>query len=170
MSSQEQTQEEFMTACLADGTAREVCENRWKAAHEVNPSVTPQPTSPADASTDADLLRKCEMLEARVALREKQLKQAIDIAGRANDERKAKEEAEKQSLINSIMIDSKFNKDELAPKSLAELQTMRFTLDRSLQQTFANIAADIDEKNRKKQPRLTAGYYDKATDSWKGGM
>ena len=28
-----------MTACLADGTAREVCEARWNASHETNPEV-----------------------------------------------------------------------------------------------------------------------------------
>jgi hypothetical protein len=38
----EQSKDEFMTACLADGVAEDVCEARWKAAQEVNQSV-PEP-------------------------------------------------------------------------------------------------------------------------------
>jgi hypothetical protein len=109
------------------------------------------------------------MLQARVDLREKQLKQAIEIANRANDERKAKEDAEKQSLIQSIQIDGKFSKEELDKKTLGELTTMRFTLDRSIEKTFANVAAEIDEAKRQRKPHLTVGYYDSASDSWKGG-
>jgi hypothetical protein len=129
---------------------------------EKNPSVP--------GGTDmASLLRENEMLKARVTLREKQLKQAIGIANRANDERKAKDEAEKQSLIQSIQIDGKFSKDELEKKSLDELHTIRFTLDRSIEKTFANVAAEIDEAKRKRQPHLTAGAWDSEKKQWVGG-
>jgi hypothetical protein len=166
MSSEEQTREEFMTACMADGTAEEVCAARWKAAHEVSPT----PSQPKQSPGDVALLKEVEMLKARVALREKQLKQAIDIANRANDKRKAEQEAEKQSLILSIQSDSKFSKDELEEKTLEDLQTMRLTLDRSIEKTFANVAAEIDAANRKQEPYLTAGYFDPATKTWKGGV
>jgi len=161
----EQSKDDFMTACIADGVAKDVCEARWKAAQESNEGVA----EPAQSPGDAKLLNQIEMLNARVALREKQLKQAIGIANRANDERKAKEEAEKQSLIQSIQIDGKFSKEELDKKSLSELTTMRFTLDRSIEKTFVNVAAEIDEARRQHKPHLTAGYYDSATETWKGG-
>lgn len=122
------------------------------------------------ASDYASLLRKNEMLEARVALREKQLRQAIGIANRANDERKAKDEAEKQSLIQSIQMDGKFSKDELEKKNLDELHTIRFTLDRSIEKTFANVAAEIDAAKRKRQPLLTAGSWDPEKKKWVGGV
>ena len=166
MSSIEQTKEEFMTACLADGTDKEVCEARWKAAHETNPTVPQQKQSPGDA----DLYREIEMLKAQLKTRETQLKQAIDIANRANNERKAKDEAEKSRLIESIQLDSKFGKDELQAKSLGELQTMRLTLDKSLEKTFANVAAEIDAERRKREPLLTAGAYDPETKRWVGGV
>jgi hypothetical protein len=166
MSNEELTKEEFMVACKADGTEESVCEARWTAAHSANPNVTPAKQSPGDADKD----RKIEMLEAQLETRERQLRQAIDIADRANNERKAKEEGERQKLINSIQIDGPFPKTDLEKKSLSELQIMRYTLDKGLQKTFANVAAEIDASKRKKQPFLTAGYYDSETKTWKGGI
>ena len=124
----------------------------------------------ATVQTDADLLNKIAMLEARLDTREKQLKQAIDIANRANDERKALDEKEKAKLIDSIQQDSKFTKDDLKDKSLSELNTMRITLDRSIEKTFASVAAEMDEAKRSKQPLFTVGAFDSKTQSWKGGI
>jgi LPS O-antigen subunit length determinant protein (WzzB/FepE family) len=127
-------------------------------------------TDSKPAATDADLMRQIEMLKAQVDTREKQLRQAIDIANRANDERKARDEAEKSKLIDSIMMDSKFGKDDLKDKSLADLQTMRITLDKSIEKTFASVAAEMDENRRTKQPLLTVGAWDAASKTWKGGL
>ena len=128
---------------------------------------TPKPVA---VTSDADLLNKIAMLEARLDTREKQLKQAIDIANRANDERKALDEKEKAKLIDSIQQDSKFTKDDLKDKSLSELNTMRITLDRSIEKTFASVAAEMDEAKRSKQPLFTVGYFDSKTQSYKGGI
>lgn len=168
----ELTKEEFIATCVADGTERSVCEARWNAAHEISPEVPPQMKSPASTGTPAmgDVLRENEMLRAQVRTREKQLRQAIEIANRANDERKAKDEAEKLQLISSIQMDSHFTKDELAKKNLAELQTMRLTLDKSIEKTFASVAAEIDAANKKRQPFLTAGAWDSTKKKWVGGM
>jgi len=172
MSSEELTKEEFMVACKADGTEESVCAARWEAAHAANPTVPPASQSSASTGPPVmgDLLREIEMLKTQVEIREKQLRQAIDIAGRANSERKAREDAEKERLINSIVLDSKFGKDELDKKSLGDLQTIRTTLDKSIEKTFASVAADLAEAQRKKKPHLTAGYYDSATKTWKGGI
>jgi hypothetical protein len=164
---QEQTKDEFITACLADGTQREVCEARWNAAHAENPNVTPAKQSPGDY---AALVKDLEMTKARLKLREDQLTQAVEIANRANAQNKAKDNAQKQMLVASIQLDSHFTQEELTQKSLNELQTIRLTLDKSMSKTFANVAADIDEKNRKAKPQLTAGYFDVSTKTWKGGV
>jgi len=124
----------------------------------------------AKPATDADLMRQVEMLKAQVETREKQLRQAIDIANRANDERKARDEAEKGKLLDSIIVDSHFTKDELKDKSLSELQTMRITLDKSIEKTFASVAAEMDEAKRIKQPFLTAGAWDAQNKKWVGGL
>ncbi|MDH5786988.1 MAG: hypothetical protein OEZ40_01670 [Candidatus Bathyarchaeota archaeon] len=165
------TKKEFMVACKADGTAEEVCDARWKAAHEVSPTVPPAAESPAStgAPTMGDLVRENEMLRSRVKTRETQLRQAIEIANRANDERKAKDHAEKEQLISSIQMDSHFSKDELDKKTLGELQTMRLTLDKSIEKTFASVAAEIDEAGRKREPYLTAGAWDSQKKQWVGG-
>ena len=120
--------------------------------------------------TDADLRREIAMLRSQVDTREKQLRQAIDIANRANDERKAKDEAEKAKLIDSIQMDSKFDKTELQGKSLADLQTIRITLDKSIEKTFASVAAEMDESNHKKTPYFTVGAWDSKTQSYVGGI
>ena len=150
-----------------DLKTKEACEQAGGTWNEANNTCT-MPHN--ELKTDADLMRENEMLKARVDLREKQLKQAIDIANRANAKRQAEEEAEKQSLIQSIQMDGKFDKDELEKKSLEELKTMRFTLDRSIEKTFANVAADINEQQRKRKPLLTVGYYDSAAKTWKEGI
>jgi hypothetical protein len=121
-------------------------------------------------ASDVDLMRQIEMKDAQIATREKQLKQAIDIANRANDERKAKDEAEKLKLIDSIMIDGKFGKDELTNKTLPELQIIRTTLDKSIEKTFASVAAEMDEAKRARTPLLTAGAWDSKKQSWVGGI
>jgi len=172
MSSIEQTKEEFMTACLADGTAREVCEARWNAAHETNPEVPAATQSSASTGTPAmgDLIKETEMLRARLKLREDQLKQAIEIANKANAQTKAKDDAQKTMLITSIQMDSDFTQEELSKKHLTELQTIRLTLDKSMQKTFASVAADIDAAKRKKGPFLTVGAWDREKKQWVGGI
>jgi len=120
-------------------------------------------------ATDADLLQKIAMLEARIDTREKQLKQAIDIANRANDEAKARETKEREKLMDSIQQDSKFSKDDLKEKSLPELTTIRITLDKSIEKTFASVAQEIDEQKRSTQPLFTVGAWDSKTQSYKGG-
>lgn len=168
----QQTEEEFMAACLADGTSREVCQARWDAAHQTNPTVPPAQESPASTGTPSmgDLIRENEMLRARIKVREDQLKQAIEIANRANDQNKAKDNAQKRMLIDSIQMDSHFAKDELEKKTLSELQVIRLTLDKSMAKTFASVAADIAAENQKKQPLLTAGAWDREKKRWVGGI
>ena len=163
----ELTQAEFMTACLADGNSKDVCEARWKAAHTTNEGVTTPPASPGDA----DLLNKIAMLEAKLKVREDQLKQAIEIAGRANDEKKATEKAEKESIIGSILIDSKgYTTDELQGKTLPALREIRMAIDKTSAPKFAAVIASMDAEKHKMRPQLTAGYYDAATKTWKGGI
>jgi len=168
MSLEVQSKEEFMTACIADGTARDVCEARWNAIHTTNPAVTPPKASPGDTKL---LLDKIAMLEAKVAVREDQLKQAIEIASRANDERNATTEAERQSLINSIKLDSKgYTTDELDKKSLQSLVDIRTAIDKTVEPQFASVIAAMDADKKKIRSLLTVGYYDSASDTWKGGM
>lgn len=162
----QQTRSEFMVACLADGTTREVCEARWTAAHEVSPEVEPQTPPPADR---AGLFRENEMLRTRLEVRERQLRQAVDIANRANEQSKAKDSAQKSMLVGSIQIDSQFSKDELDKKSLSELQTIRLTLDKSMAKTFASVAAEIDAESRRQKPHLTVGAWDSQKKQWVGG-
>jgi len=168
----EQTKEEFILACVADGTAREVCEARWNAAHQTNPEVPAQMESAASTGvpTMADLAQEVEMLRGRLEVRERQLTQAIDIANRANEEAKAKTLAQKEMLINSIQMDSNFSKDELTKKALPELQVIRLTLDKSMAKTFASVAAEVDAAKRKKKPHLTAGAWDREKQQWVGGI
>lgn len=169
----QQTKEEFMIACLADGTSREVCDARWTAAHEVSPEVPPAAESPASTGAptmgDRNLYRENEMLRAQIKTRETQLRQAIEIANRANDERKAKDYAEKERLITTIQMDSHFSKDELTKKTLPDLQVMRLTLDKSIEKTFASVAAEIDAAGHKRTPHLTAGAWDSEKKQWVGG-
>ena len=146
------------------------CESMGGTWNDETQTCTLPETIDKGALDQASLLRKIEMLKAQVRLREDQLQQAIGIATRANDERKAREAAEKAQLIQSIQIDGKFPKDELESKSVDELTTIRYTLDRSLEKTFASVAADFEAQRRKREPQLTAGYYDRDTGTWKGGV
>lgn len=130
-------------------------------SEETKPQTDTSPT----VVSDADLLNKIKMLEARIEVREKQLNQAIDVAKRANDEKAAADTAEKARLIDSIVRDSHFSKDELKDRSLPQLHDMRLTLDKSIEQTFASVAAQLDEA---KKPKLQGvDYWDIASQSWR---
>lgn len=131
--------------------------------------LPPKPSEEVVPLTTEDLLRKNEMLRAQLKVREDQLRQAIAIANRANQVEKARDEAEKTRLINSIMMDGKFDRDELVKKPLAELETMRMTLDKSLQKTFVNVAAELDQQRRSRKPLLTVGAWDSRRKCWVNG-
>ena len=120
---------------------------------------------------DKDLIRENEMLKAELTLRKDQLKQAISIANRANEQAQARDEAERQNIISRIVIDSnnKFKPEELKDKSLSELRLMQTVIDKSLDQTFASIAAYQADEQRRKKPLLTAGAWDSAKKQWVGG-
>jgi LPS O-antigen subunit length determinant protein (WzzB/FepE family) len=124
-----------------------------------------------DVATDASLLRENEMLKAHVKLREDQLKQAIGIANKANSVQTARDEAEKADLIDRIVVDSnrKLTTDELAGKTLSELHLIKTVLSKSMDSTFASIAALQQEKDRKTQPHLTVGAWDAVNKTWIGG-
>jgi hypothetical protein len=142
------------------------------SVNPTTPNVSPAATPAAQAKdaapaivTDADLMLKNEMLTAQLNVREQQLRQAIDIADRYNKETIARDEAEKNRLIDSIILDSKFGKDELKSRSLSELQTMRITLDRSIEKSFASVAAQIDEARKPKL--MGVDYWDSKTGEWR---
>lgn len=135
-----------------------------------NPQAEGDTAPTVQVTGDVELLRKIEMLQTQLDTREKQLRQAIDVANRANDERKARDEAEKAKLVDSIILDSHFSKDDLNKKTLGELHTMRLTLDKSIEKTFASVAAEIDEAKRVKQPYLTCGAFDSVTKKYVGGI
>jgi hypothetical protein len=128
----------------------------------------PQPV----IATDAELIRENEMLKAKIKVREDQLTQAIKIANRANEIQAAKDAAEKQDLTDRIIVDSdrKMSADELKDKTLSELKLIHTVLQKSLDHTFASVAAYQAEQDRKVKPQLTAGYFDSKTQSWKGGL
>lgn len=125
-----------------------------------------------ELKTDADLVRENEMLKAKLTLREDQLKQAITIANKANEKAHAVDEAERESLISRIVIDSnnKFKPEELKDKTLAELRLMQTVLDKSLDHTFASIAAIQADEERRTKPFFTAGAWNPEKKKWEGGI
>ena len=127
---------------------------------------------PDSAVTDVSLMRDNEMLKARVKVLEDHLRQAIEIANKANDAKKAKDEAEREDLLKRIVVDSnnKWTETELSGKSLSDLKLINTTLTKSQDATFASIAAMQAEIDHKKKPTLTLGYFDSETKTWKGGI
>jgi len=133
-------------------------------------SETPKETKPIVA-TDAELYQKVATLEAKLKTREDQLREAVDFKLKVDAEKIGKDAAEKQSLIDMIIIDGKFSRDELQKESLETLRVRCETLDRGLDKHFASVAAmDKAERERKNQPYLTVGAYDSETKTWKGGI
>ena len=114
---------------------------------------------------DADLIRKLmgenEMLKAQLKVRTDQVKQATNIAIKANDAQAARDAAERENLITQIVSDSnhRFTADQLKDKTLKELQLMNTVIQTSYDQTFASVAALQAEHDRKIKPQLTAGFY-----------
>lgn len=122
--------------------------------------------------TDAELLKEVEMLKIKNGKLEGMLKQAIDIANKANAERAAKDEAEKADLITCIIIDSdkKFTAEQLQTKSLSDLRLIKTVLDTRKEATFASVAALQAEQDKKHAPYLTVGAWDAKKQEWIGGL
>ena len=121
---------------------------------------------------DVSLIKENEMLKAKVDKLEGYLKQAIDVANKANEMQKAKDEAEISDLTDRIVAASnnRLTVDSLKGKTLDELRLIKTTLDLSMQDTFASVAALQSERDRKHAPLLTVGKWDSKTQSWVGGL
>jgi vacuolar-type H+-ATPase subunit I/STV1 len=124
----------------------------------------------SQVSTDADLMRKIHMQDAEIENYKNKVKQATDLFNRVNQERDAAEQAEKQRLIKEISIDSAWTVDQLTAKDLKTLQEINTTLKLNNNKTFASVAADIAELEKKKAPLFTVGAWDSKTQTYKGGI
>lgn len=116
----------------------------------------------------ASLAKENEMQRVRIKQLETQLRQAIDIAQRVKQRDEARDEAAKHQLLTSIMQDSKYTREQLAVKSLDELQTIRTAIDNAIEREFANVAAQIDSQNTPRKPSLTVGEW--KDGKWTGGL
>jgi hypothetical protein len=160
--------EKLIEACIASGKSKEEC---MKMMTDAFPQA-----ADSHPATDAELRRETERQKAEILKLKEQQRQAIDIANKALDEKKARDEAERQTLITEITVDSnqKWSLDELKDKSLTELNLIKTTLTKSMDQTFASIAAYDAEQKRKTTPQLTVGYFagrDAAGNAiYKGGI
>ena len=160
----EQAKTEFIEACLKDHD-KDTCEKMWNDA-----KAGTKDSKPVQISADyAELAKGYEMQKVEIDRLKTQLRQAIDIAQRANDKEKARGEAEKERLIMSIMQDSKYAKEALTVKSLDELCIIRTAIDHTIEKTFASVAAEIDEARKPKHDNLTVGEWDPEKKQWKGG-
>jgi len=149
--------DELIAACVKGGMSEAEC---IKKIGDAMPK----------ASTDADLMRENQMLRAEVEARKNQIKQATDLVTRVNQERKAAEDAEKNRLIDTIMADSAYSKDQLSGMDLKDLQTINTTLKLNNNKTFAAVAADIAAQDAKRKVFLSAGAWDAQKKEWVGGL
>ena len=134
---------------------------------------TDQSAKPAtDAEELGRLRRENEMLRAEVKVRTDQVRQATDIAVKANEIQKARDEAERQTLIDKIVVDTnqRFTADTLKDKTLKELQLMHTVVQTSMDHTFASVAALQAEQDQRKKPYLSVGAWDAANKKWVGGV
>jgi hypothetical protein len=149
--------EELLQACIKGGMSEADCRQKFADAM---PKI----------NTDADLMRENQMLRAEVEARKNQIKQATDLVTRVNQEKKAAEDAEKTRLIDTIMADSAYSKDQLEAKDLKTLQEINTTLKLNNNKTFAAVAADLAEQESRKKVFLSAGAWDAQKQSWVGGI
>jgi hypothetical protein len=120
--------------------------------------------------TDADLIRENAMLKAELEARKNQIKQATDLFNRLTAEKTATEEAEKQRLIDTIMQDSTYQKDQLIGKDMNTLREINTTLNLNNNKAFASVAADMAEQAHKAKVHLTVGAWDAQKKVWIGGL
>ena len=151
--------EELIQLCMKGGMSEADC--RKKVA-----DALPQP----QVNTDLDLMRENNMLRAEVEARKNQIKQATDLVTRVNQERKAAEDAEKTRLIDTIMMDSIYTKEQLTGMDFKELQTINTTLKMNSNKTFASVASDIAVQEAKNKVQFTLGKWDSRQGKYVGGI
>lgn len=137
--------------------------------------TTPKIDTAPKPVTDADLMQTNAMQNKRIENLEAQLKLAVDALSRVNDQKKAEAAAERQNLIDHLVADSagKLTVETLKDVGMTELKAMKImadTLGTSQDKMFASVAALQAERDQRSKPHLTAGYFDRETKSWKGGL
>lgn len=121
---------------------------------------------------DEALLRELELIKAENRILKDQLAEAKKIEERVIAERKAHDEAERQELIDRIIIYSggRITQAQLAGKDKETLKEILRTTIAVREDAYAGIAAYYDQKERREKTFLTVGYWDSASKSWKGGI
>jgi uncharacterized coiled-coil protein SlyX len=109
-------------------------------------SETQQDQKNIQPATDADLMRTNAMQAKHIEALNEQLKLAVDALAKVNDEKSARDEAERQSLINHLIIDSgnKLTVDSFKDMTTKEIKAMRIMADSlgsSQEKMIASVAA-----------------------------
>ncbi len=122
--------------------------------------------------TTTDLIQENEMLKVRLDTREKQMRILLDRDNQNEETKKAQAEAERQDLIEHVIIESnsKYTRDELKDKPLSEIRTIHTSVNKFAGHDFASVAAYQAEQDRKKAPSLTVGKWDYRKEEWIGGV
>ena len=151
--------ENLIEACIKGGKTKDECIKLCADAFPIQ-------------QNDADLMRENELLKGQIKKKDEYLSQAIDIANKANNQAKARDDAEIADLIDKIKVDSnnRMNADTLKGKSLQDLRLIKTTLDVSREDTFASVAAVQAERDKRNAPLLTVGKWDSAKQQWIGGF
>lgn len=155
----EQSKEEFMAACLKDHD-QATCEKMWNDAK-----------AGTDKTKDkgyAEVVADNEKLKLRVDRLEAQLRQSNALLQRVNDLKKAEDAANKERLTIDIMNNSKYTKDMLVSKPYEELKIIADALENT-EKGFASVATDAADTHRKQERKLTVGQWNPDTKQWEGG-
>jgi hypothetical protein len=132
-------------------------------------SETPE-NKTVQPATDAELMRTNAMQTKRIEKLEEQLKLAVDALAKVNDQKKATDEAERQSLINHLIIDSgnKLTVDNLKDMTMQELKSMSIMADAlgsNQDKMFASVAAMQADQSKPKIYGID--YWDSKAQVWR---
>jgi hypothetical protein len=153
----QQTKEDYIKECVAGGKSQQECEDAWNEAHQTGDY--------------ASLIRRHEILKKRYDENIMYLKQATKIIKHFQEEKAARDLAEKHELAVQLEAKSKggLKYKDLMNESSESLEKMRLAIDSSTPKNFTSVSALLAESDARKQPQLTVGEWDPVAKKYKGG-
>ena len=117
-------------------------------------------------------LVKNEALQTEITQLKDQLKDATDALTIVKAKFDVAEKAEKDSLVNALVRDSKgkLSRENLDKMTLAELYIFKDAIEKSQPKTFISVMRDAQEVKTKPKTQGTVGSYNQDTGKYEGGL
>jgi len=166
MSQEGNTKEAYIAQCMTTGKSKEECEQAWLQQDQKGDKPAPM------AQDYATLFKEHEMTKVKLQQTTDMLREATKIIERINEEKDAREIAEKFNLATQLerLSEGRLKHADLMKESMEQLSTRMATADQIKPTNSVSVAMLMAESEEKRKPQLSVGQWDPIKKQWIGGV